>query len=64
MRFYIMIFFLEIFNLYMDESIMKRVVEKGIIEVYIYNIRDFFNNKYKKVDDYLFGGGVGMVMIF
>ncbi|EQJ42671.1 tRNA (guanine(37)-N(1))-methyltransferase [Clostridioides difficile P23] len=46
----------------MDESIMKRAVEKGIIEVYIYNIRDFSNNKHKKVDDYPFGGGVGMVM--
>ncbi|HIE0089028.1 TPA: tRNA (guanosine(37)-N1)-methyltransferase TrmD, partial [Clostridioides difficile] len=52
----------EIFNSYMDESIMKRAVEKGIIEVYIYNIRDFSNNKHKKVDDYPFGGGVGMVM--
>ncbi|EQI01524.1 tRNA (guanine(37)-N(1))-methyltransferase [Clostridioides difficile F314] len=46
----------------MDESIMKRAVEKGIIEVYIYNIRDFSNNKHKKVDDYPFGGGAGMVM--
>ncbi|EQE55714.1 tRNA (guanine(37)-N(1))-methyltransferase [Clostridioides difficile P20] len=46
----------------MDESIMKRAVEKGIIEVHIYNIRDFSNNKHKKVDDYPFGGGAGMVM--
>ncbi|VFD43297.1 transfer RNA (guanine-N(1)-)-methyltransferase (M1G-methyltransferase) (tRNA [GM37] methyltransferase) [Clostridioides difficile] len=51
-----------IFNSYMDESIMKRAVEKGIIEVHIYNIRDFSNNKHKKVDDYPFGGGAGMVM--
>ncbi|EQI10541.1 tRNA (guanine-N(1)-)-methyltransferase (M1G-methyltransferase) (tRNA [GM37] methyltransferase) [Clostridioides difficile] len=57
-----MTLFPEIFNSYMDESIMKRAVEKGIIEVYIYNIRDFSNNKHKKVDDYPFGGGVGMVM--
>ncbi|HID9978082.1 TPA: tRNA (guanosine(37)-N1)-methyltransferase TrmD, partial [Clostridioides difficile] len=49
-------------NSYMDESIMKRAVEKGIIEVHIYNIRDFSNNKHKKVDDYPFGGGAGMVM--
>ncbi|EQE55288.1 tRNA (guanine(37)-N(1))-methyltransferase [Clostridioides difficile CD149] len=41
---------------------MKRAVEKGIIEVHIYNIRDFSNNKHKKVDDYPFGGGAGMVM--
>ena len=41
---------------------MKRAVEKGIIEVNIYNIRDFSTNKHKKVDDYPFGGGAGMVM--
>lgn len=62
MRFHIMTLFPEIFNSYMNESIMKRAVEKGIIEVYIYNIRDFSNNKHKKVDDYPFGGGAGMVM--
>ncbi|MDM0191512.1 tRNA (guanosine(37)-N1)-methyltransferase TrmD [Clostridioides difficile] len=62
MRFHIMTLFPEIFNSYMDESIMKRAVEKDIIEVHIYNIRDFSNNKHKKVDDYPFGGGAGMVM--
>ncbi|MDU1538889.1 tRNA (guanosine(37)-N1)-methyltransferase TrmD [Paeniclostridium hominis] len=62
MRFHIMTLFPEIFNSYMSESIMKRAVEKGIIEVNIYNIRDFSTNKHKKVDDYPFGGGAGMVM--
>ena len=62
MRFHIMTLFPEILKSYMDESIMKRAVEKGIIEVHIYNIRDFSNNKHKKVDDYPFGGGAGMVM--
>lgn len=62
MRFHIMTLFPEIFHSYMNESIMKRAVEKGIIEVCIYNIRDFSNNKHKKVDDYPFGGGAGMVM--
>ena len=62
MRFHIMTLFPEIFNSYMSESIMKRAVEKAIIEVNIYNIRDFSTNKHKKVDDYPFGGGAGMVM--
>ena len=62
MRFHIMTLFPEIFNSYMNESIMKRAVEKGIIEVNVYNIRDFSTNKHKKVDDYPFGGGAGMVM--
>ncbi|CEK31514.1 transfer RNA (guanine-N(1)-)-methyltransferase (M1G-methyltransferase) (tRNA [GM37] methyltransferase) [[Clostridium] sordellii] len=57
-----MTLFPEIFNSYMSESIMKRAVEKAIIEVNIYNIRDFSTNKHKKVDDYPFGGGAGMVM--
>ena len=62
MRFHIMTLFPEIFNSYMNESLKKRAVEKGIIEVNIYNIRDFSTNKHKKVDDYPFGGGAGMVM--
>ena len=41
---------------------MKRAIEKGIIEVFVYNIRDFSTNKHKKVDDYPFGGGAGMLM--
>ncbi len=41
---------------------MKRAVEKEIIEVHVYNIRDYSTNKHKKVDDYPFGGGAGMVM--
>lgn len=57
-----MTLFPEIFHSYMNESIMKRAVEKEIIEVHVYNIRDFSNNKHKKVDDYPFGGGAGMVM--
>ena len=62
MKFHIMTLFPDIFKSYMNESIMKRAIEKGSIEVYIYNIRDFSNNKHKKVDDYPFGGGAGMLM--
>lgn len=62
MRFHIMTLFPDIFHSYMNESIMKRAVEKGIVDVYIYNIRDFSKNKHNKVDDYPFGGGAGMVM--
>ncbi len=41
---------------------MKRAIEKELIEVHVYNIRDFSANKHKKVDDYPFGGGAGMLM--
>ena len=57
-----MTLFPEIFHSYMSESIMKRAIEKEITEVHVYNIRDFSANKHKKVDDYPFGGGAGMLM--
>ena len=57
-----MTLFPEIFHSYMSESIMKRAIEKEIIEVHVYNIRDFSANKHKQVDDYPFGGGAGMLM--
>ena len=57
-----MTLFPEIFHSYMSESIMKRAIEKEIIEVHVYNIRDFSANKHIKVDDYPFGGGAGMLM--
>ncbi len=45
-----------------SESIMKRAQEKGLLELYIHNIRDYSKNKHKKVDDEQYGGGAGMVM--
>lgn len=43
-------------------SIIGRAVENNIVEINSINIRDFSKNKHKKVDDYPFGGGPGMVM--
>ena len=45
-----------------EASIMKRAIEKGLVEVHFHNLRDFTTNKQKSVDDYPFGGGAGMVM--
>lgn len=45
-----------------SHSIMKRAQEKGLLEVHVHDIRDFSTDKHKKVDDYQFGGGAGMVM--
>lgn len=42
--------------------IMKWVQDKGFVEIYIYNLCDYIEDKYCWVDDYLFGGFVGMVM--
>ena len=54
--------FPDIINAYLKESILKRAQEKKLIEVKIYNIRDFASDKHKIVDDYPFGGGPGMVL--
>ncbi|WP_101772758.1 tRNA (guanosine(37)-N1)-methyltransferase TrmD [Peptostreptococcus faecalis] len=62
MRVSVMTLFPDIIKSYLGESIMKRAIENGILEVDVYNIRDFTENKHKKVDDYPYGGGAGMVM--
>jgi len=46
-----------------SHSILKRAIQKGLVEVYIHNLRDYANNKHKSVDDYAYGGGAGMVMM-
>ena len=43
-------------------SIMKRAQEKGLAEIHLHNLRDFCSDKWKRVDDYPFGGEAGMVM--
>jgi tRNA (guanine37-N1)-methyltransferase len=45
-----------------NHSILKRAVEKQIVEINVHNIRDYSTNKHRQVDDYAFGGGAGMVM--
>ncbi|MCG8474269.1 MAG: tRNA (guanosine(37)-N1)-methyltransferase TrmD [Cytophagales bacterium] len=43
-------------------SIVKRAAEKGLVEINVHNLREYSTNKHRKVDDYAFGGGAGMVM--
>ena len=45
-----------------EHSIIKRAKTKGLVEIHVHDLRDFSTNKHKKVDDYAFGGGAGMVM--
>lgn len=45
-----------------EGSIMKRAIDKGLVEVYFHNLRDYTTNRQKSVDDYQYGGGAGMVM--
>lgn len=61
MKFDVLTLFPEMFDVF-NYSIINRAKEKHILEVNIHNIRDFTSNKHKKVDDYPYGGGAGMVM--
>ncbi len=46
-----------------EASILKRAIEKGLVEVHLHNLRDYSKGNYKQVDDYQFGGGAGMVLM-
>ena len=61
MRISILTLFPEMFSIF-DHSIIGRAREKGLVNLEYYNIRDYSLNKHKKVDDYPYGGGAGMVM--
>ena len=60
-RFDILTLFPESFS-YLNQSILKKAQDKGLIEIKIWNIRDFAIDKHKTTDDYPYGGGPGMVM--
>jgi tRNA (guanine37-N1)-methyltransferase len=62
MKFDVLTLFPDTFNMVMRESIIGRAQENGFVEVNAINIRDYSKDKHKKVDDYPFGGGNGMVM--
>ena len=62
MNFYIMTLFPEMVMNGLNNSIIKRAMEKELIHAEAVNIRDYTLDKHKKVDDYPFGGGAGMLM--
>ncbi|OAV74847.1 tRNA (guanine-N(1)-)-methyltransferase [Bacteroidales bacterium Barb7] len=45
-----------------NHSILKRAQDKGLAEIHLHNLRDYTSNKWRRVDDYPFGGEAGMVM--
>jgi tRNA (guanine37-N1)-methyltransferase len=62
MRFDIFTLFPGIFEGPLRESMIKRAIEAGLLEVQLHNIRDFAAGKHQVTDDYPYGGGGGMVM--
>lgn len=64
MEIHILTIFPEMFQGFLNESILKRAQEKGIVNIELHNFRDYGiqSGIRKQVDDYAFGGGAGMVM--
>lgn len=62
MKFDIITLFPPMFDGPFGESIIKRAVENGLIEIRLHNIRDYAFDKHRTTDDYPYGGGAGMVM--
>ena len=52
----------ELIQGFMQESIVGRAQRKGLVEIHIHNLRDYTLDKWRRVDDYPFGGFAGMVM--
>ena len=62
MRFDIISLFPESFSSYFSVSILKRALEKQLIDIHTHELRDFAFDKHKTVDDTPYGGGAGMVL--
>src|SRR5271154_3957355 len=63
MRFDVLTLFPEIFQGYLTQSILKLALENKLVEINLWNIRDWAQGKHKSVDDRPFGGGPGMVLM-
>jgi len=62
MEFSVISIFPGIVKSFSSEGLLNKAVEKKLISINYYNLRDFTENKHKKVDDRPYGGGAGMVM--
>ena len=63
LRFDVLTLFPALFDGFLDESILKRAIESGRVQVNRWDIRDWAEGKHKQVDDRPFGGGPGMVLM-
>lgn len=63
MKIDVLTLFPSMFDGFINESIIKRAIESKKVEINIHNFRDYSTDPHKKVDDYGFGGGAGMVLM-
>ena len=62
LRFDVLTLFPDIFSGYMTQSLLKLALDAGLVEIHLWNLRDWARGKHKSVDDRPFGGGPGMVI--
>ncbi len=62
-RFDVLTLFPDLFSGYLSQSLLKLAIQAGLVQVYLWNIRDWTADKHQRVDDRPFGGGPGMVMM-
>ncbi len=63
MRFDVLTLFPDLFQGYFTQSLLKLAIERGLVDIRVWNIRDWAKGKHKSVDDRPFGGGPGMVLL-
>lgn len=61
-KFEVLTIFPELIECYLKHGVLGKALKKGLAEVKIHNLRDYTSDKHRKVDDYAYGGGAGMVM--
>jgi tRNA (guanine37-N1)-methyltransferase len=62
-RFDVLTLFPEIFSGYLTQSLLKLAIQNGLVEIHLWNIREWARGKHRSVDDRPFGGGPGMVIM-
>lgn len=63
MRFDVLTLFPELFSGYLGQSLLKRAIDRGLVDVRVHDLRDWSQGRHQQVDDRPFGGGPGMVMM-
>ncbi len=62
MQIHVITAFPKVFEGFKSESIFKRALERGHVELYLHHIRDYATGKHQQIDDYPYGGGPGMIL--
>jgi tRNA (guanine37-N1)-methyltransferase len=62
-RFDVLTLFPDLFQGYFAQSLLKLAIQRGLVQIHLWNIRDWASDKHQKVDDRPFGGGPGMVLM-